>query len=121
MDLTHITSGVAFANALYSASVPDLDTVACFLAHHEIKFGPRNMENPPVDLLSSTHPAQTESEKALTNVDDDLLKVKPSPKVPFTYLSMRLATVQCDVVGACRNWQTLFTAKQISGRDKVKY
>ena len=31
-DLTHITSAVAFATDLYSASVLDLETVACFLA-----------------------------------------------------------------------------------------
>ena len=87
-------SVVALARALYSASVLDNDTVACFFAHHDIKLGPKNTANPSVERLSSTHPAQSESEKALTSVDDDLLKVRLTPKVYFTYLSMRLAAVQ---------------------------
>ena len=94
MDWTQIISAVAFAKALYSASVLDLDTVACFFAHHDIKFGPKNTAKPPVDRLSSKHPAQSESENALTSVDEDLLKVRPRLTVSFTYLTMRLAAVQ---------------------------
>ena len=92
-------SAVAFASALYSASVLDLDTVACFLAHHEIRFGPKNTTNPPVECLSSRQPAQSESEKALTGVDGDLVKVSPTLKVFLIYLSMRFAAVKCTVVG----------------------
>lgn len=65
-----------------------------FLAHQEIKLGPKKTAKPPVDLLSSKQPAQSESEKALTRVDDDLLKVSPVLKVFLIYLNMRLATVQ---------------------------
>jgi hypothetical protein len=54
--LIHITSVVAFAIALYSASVLDLETVACFLALQEIKLEPKKTANPPVDFLSSEHP-----------------------------------------------------------------
>jgi hypothetical protein len=53
-DCTHITSGVTFARYLYSASVLDLDTVACFLELQKISFGPKNTTNPPVDWRSST-------------------------------------------------------------------
>jgi hypothetical protein len=56
-------SAVAFARDLYSPSVLDLDIVACFLALQEIKLGPKYTANPPVELLSSAHLAQSASEK----------------------------------------------------------
>jgi hypothetical protein len=37
----HIISAVAFASALYSDSVLDLDIVAYFLALHETEFDPK--------------------------------------------------------------------------------
>jgi hypothetical protein len=46
---TQINSAVAFANALYSSSVLDQNTVSCFLALQEIKFGPKNIANPLVE------------------------------------------------------------------------
>jgi hypothetical protein len=49
--------------------VLDLDTVACFLALQETKFGPMNIAKPPVERLSSRQPAQYASEKALKNVE----------------------------------------------------
>jgi hypothetical protein len=64
-----MTSTVASAITLYSASVLDLHMVFCFLALHEMRFDPRNTANPPVDLLSSTLPVQSASEKALTRVN----------------------------------------------------
>src|SRR4051812_47025700 len=83
---THIISVVASATALYSASVLDLDTVACFLAFQEIRSGPKNTAKPPVDLLSSGHPAQSAYEKALSKVEDERLNVRPIFKVPLMYL-----------------------------------
>ena len=94
IDLTHIISVVALSNALYSALVLDHDTIACFFAHHEIRLGPQNTAKPPVDLLSSKQPAQSESENALTRVEDDLVKVRPTLRVCLTYLSIRLVAVQ---------------------------
>ena len=91
---THMISVIAFANALYSASVLDRETVACFLAHHEIKLGPKKTAKPPVERLSSRHPAQSESEKALTRVEGDLMKFRPTFKVYLTYLTMRLVAVK---------------------------
>jgi hypothetical protein len=54
---------------LYLAYVLDLETVAYFLALQEIKFGPINIAKPPVERLSSKHPAQSASEKALKSVE----------------------------------------------------
>ena len=87
-------SVVAFANALYFASVLDLDTVACFRAHQDIKFGPKNTTKPPVEHLSSRQPAQSESENALTRVKGDLLKFSPKFRVCFTYRTIRFAAVK---------------------------
>ena len=78
----------------------DLETVAYFRAHHEIRFGPKKIAKPPVDRLSSRHPAQSELEKALTRFEDDLLKSRPMFIVPLTYLTMRFAAVKWTLVGA---------------------
>ena len=118
---THNISTVAFAKALYYASVEDLETVGCFLAVQEIKLSPRNTAKPPVDLLSSTQPAQSALENALTSVDLDLRILSPRFTVPRTYLRILFMVLQCTVVGVCKNWHTLFTAKAISGRVNVKY
>jgi hypothetical protein len=41
MVCTHMTSAVAFAKALYSASVLDLDTVGCLRALQDMIFDPK--------------------------------------------------------------------------------
>jgi hypothetical protein len=64
-------SAVASVMTLYSASVLDRDTDFCFLEHHEIGFGPRNIANTHEDFLSSLQPAQSASEKALTIMNGD--------------------------------------------------
>ena len=117
----HSTSAVAFARDLYSASVLDWDTVACFFAFKDMRFEPRKIAKPPVDLLSSGHPAQSASEKALTAVEEDLHNLSPVSTLPWRYLKILFKVVQCTVLGACRNWQTLLTEKEISGHVKVKY
>jgi hypothetical protein len=68
---TQIFSALALASDLYSASILDLETVACFRALKETRFGPMNIAKPPVERLSSRHPAQSASEKALKSVEVD--------------------------------------------------
>jgi hypothetical protein len=80
--------------ALYSASVLDLETVACFLALQDIRLDPKKMANPLVDRLSSRHPAQSASEKALTNKELVLFILSPSLVLDFTYLRILFTAAQ---------------------------
>jgi hypothetical protein len=118
---THITSAVALAVDLYSASILDLEMMGYFRALHKIIFGTKNTAKPPVDRRSSTKPAQSASENALTNKDFIFLILIPRPSVPLRYQSIRFTTVKWALVGAWRNWHTLFTEKAISGRVSVTY
>jgi hypothetical protein len=120
-DCIHISSVVASAMALYSTSVLDRDTVFCFLAHQDIKLGPKKIAKPPVDFLSSEQPAQSASENVLTRVEQDRRIWSPKLIVCLRKRSILLTTVQCMVVGEWRYWHTLFTENDISDRDKVRY
>jgi hypothetical protein len=79
---THINSSIAFANALYSTSMLDLDTLGCFLVLHEIKFLPR-------------YTAKSESEKVLNNTELDFMNFSPMPSVYFKYLRIHFTIVKC--------------------------
>lgn len=118
---THIISVVAFTSDLYSVSVLERDMVACFLALHEIKLSPRNTANPPVDRQLSTYLVQSASEKALTIMDFETPILRPRFRVPRIYMRILFTALQWMVVGACKNWQTLLIAKEISGLVSVKY
>ncbi|MDV3194007.1 MAG: hypothetical protein Q8835_03070 [Sweet potato little leaf phytoplasma] len=60
----HKSSLVTAANALYSASAKDLETVGCFFDFHEIKDSPRNTQKPETDFLVSRQAPQSASTKA---------------------------------------------------------
>jgi hypothetical protein len=49
---THITYVVAFTKALYSAFVHHIDTVGFLQALQDMRFDPKHLSKPPVDLLS---------------------------------------------------------------------
>jgi hypothetical protein len=104
-------SAVALARDLYSTLILDLDTVACFFAVHDMRLLPKKIVNPTVDLLSSKHPTQSTSEYPLTSVDDDLQILRPMLVQDLIYCSILLAVIQCTIVGAYKNWQTLFIGK----------
>jgi hypothetical protein len=86
---------VAFSNALYSTSVLDLETIACFLALQAIRLAPKNTAKPSVDRRSFGHPAQSASANALTTVETDLMNCSPSFSVRLTYLRILLTASQC--------------------------
>ena len=58
----HTSSLGAIAIALYSASVDDRDTMACFLVFHEIGDPPRVINYSVNDLRDSGHAPQLESQ-----------------------------------------------------------
>ncbi|CAL0335062.1 unnamed protein product [Lupinus luteus] len=60
--VSHCASQAAIARALYSASKEDLETVFCFLLFQETRALPIKKHQPVIDLLVSTHLAQSESE-----------------------------------------------------------
>jgi hypothetical protein len=53
------------------------------LAHQEMRLGPKNTAKPPVDFLSSVHPAQSAFEKALAIVEADCQICRPVLRVCY--------------------------------------
>jgi hypothetical protein len=62
---------VTFVNSLYPASVVERETIACFLAFQEFRFGPINTAKPTVEYLPSRQLAQSAYEKTLESVDEE--------------------------------------------------
>lgn len=60
-DLNQYNSTTQLETLRYSAFVDDHETVCCFLVTHETRLGPKNMQKPVVDFLSSRQDAQSAS------------------------------------------------------------
>ena len=73
-ELIQINSDVALAIALYSASVLDLATVACFFELQEIRLLPRYTRKPLVERRSSEYPPQSASLNDVRAIGDVRLK-----------------------------------------------
>jgi hypothetical protein len=83
-DWIHVTWAAPFAKTLYSASVLDFDIVGCFLRALGNKDSAKEYSNPHVDLQSCTLLAQSTSVNTLSNVDGDLLMMRPMATIPLT-------------------------------------
>jgi len=70
-DFNQDSSATVLNNALYSASVLDRATMACFLQLQKIRLFPRKTQYPHLDRRSSLHSAQSASEKACKLVEED--------------------------------------------------
>lgn len=68
----------------YSASdeLLETETVVCFLDFQEIRAWQKKIQFPEVDLRVPSHPAQSESVKALSNLSDEEGKKNPALKAP---------------------------------------
>jgi hypothetical protein len=93
-DCIQGASAAPFANALYSVSVDDQETLGCLRALQEMRLGPKKIANPPVDRRSSTLPAQSTSVKILSNAEDDLVNQSPVTIMPLTNLNICLTASQ---------------------------
>ena len=92
-DKIQVTSAATKAMLLHSASVLDLATTVCFLDHQEIKFGPRKMAAPDVDLLSSGSEGQSASQYAWMGkgcLVDIGWNCNPQDIAPLRYLTILL-------------------------------
>lgn len=73
--MIHCNSQTIDANALYSASEEDLETLFRFLDFHEMRESPRYTQYPMIDFVVSGHRAQSEFEKALSCIDEEAERI----------------------------------------------
>lgn len=83
--MNQVTSHIAKAIDLYSASAVDLDIVCYFLDFQEIKESQRKTQNLVISLLEFVHAAQSALAKAFICNGEFDGKSKPWPRVPLMY------------------------------------
>nr|GEX20885.1 hypothetical protein [Tanacetum cinerariifolium] len=83
-EVSQTTSKAVFARARYSDSQLELETIGCFLALHETRFPPKEIEYPYVEHHVSVHRARSALEKAVNEAHGDRLNARPKDKVPLT-------------------------------------
>ena len=108
-ERSQVSSQVAFAIDLYSASADDLETVCCFFDFQEIKESPRNTQKPLTDLLLSRQPAQSESAKAFNWISELEGKKRPCPGEDLIYCRTIWAALRWGNQGLARNWLNRLT------------
>ena len=86
MISTQRSSNIPCVIALNSVFVIDMATTTCFLLLQVIRFPPRNVQKAEVDLLSTTHPAQSASVYTSKFSFIFLLNRMSFPEVSFKYL-----------------------------------
>ena len=84
---------------MYSASVVDNATHACFLLCHETKLDPSKWHVPLVLFLSILQPAKSESKYPTKLRETSAGYHSPTVVVPYRYFRILYAAVKCDSLG----------------------
>ena len=111
MLITHMASFVAWQLAMYSASILEVATVACFFELHEMALCPKEKRYPEMEWWLSTSAPQAESMKPCNLISPGLLSTRVWLRVVYKYspLVLRWSSVlgqDLRHIGLGVEWQT---------------